>query len=160
MTKAALGYESALYINTGTYAVPVWTEIDLARDVKFSKAKDEIDATSRQSARGGWKAMADGLKSWSAEFDTLVPAAGETPNPAFAALEAAWYANTSVDVLRVRGGVVSDAGPLYAEHVQCQVLGGDEGEPLNDVATINFKLTNGSTVPVRGTTSSGTFTPA
>lgn len=160
MTLPLEGFKNALYVNTGTYAVPVWTEIDLARDVKFTKNKEQIDATSRQSARTGWKASIGGLKDWACEFESLIPAEGETPNAGFAALVAAYNANTTVDILRVRGGLVTDAGAThYAQRVECHVLGGDEGEPLNDVATLSVKLVNASTAPVEGTAGDGNFTP-
>lgn len=149
------GFENYLYVNTGTTESPVWTEIDLARDVNFGKDKGDIDGTSRKTAREGYSANEDGLKSWSAEFDSLIPSEDEDANAALAALDAAYRANTAVDVLRVRGGSVNTDG-CYAERVSCGVFGGSEGEPMNDMATISYTLKN-KAVPSVGTVSSGDF---
>jgi len=80
-----MGYQSALYINTGTYETPVWSELDIVRDVNSLDAVDKVDLTTRGTARLGYKASGYGLreKGWSA--DSLVPAAGET-NLAYDAL--------------------------------------------------------------------------
>lgn len=150
-----LGYENYLYINTGTTESPTWTEIDLARDVNIGKDKNEINADRRATARNGWGAVEDGLKNWSVDFDTLVPASDEDANAAFTALEAAYRANTSVEVLRTRGAAISVDG-TYAEKVTCGVFGGAEGEPLNDMMTISFSL-KAKAVPAFGTVSSSAF---
>ncbi|MCK9492679.1 MAG: hypothetical protein M0Q24_11405 [Sulfurimonas sp.] len=149
------GFENYLYINTNTTESPTWTEIDLAKDVTFNKDKGEIDGTSRKTARDGYSATEDGLKAWSAEFDSLIPSEDEDANAALAALDAAYRANTTVDVLRVRGGSVATDG-CYAERVTCGVFGGSEGEPMNDMSTISYTLKN-KAVPAVGTVSSSEF---
>ena len=150
------GFENYLYVNTNTVESPTWIEIDLARDVNFNKEKTEIDGTSRKTARQGYTATEDGLKSWSCEFDTLIPSEDEDANAAFDELSDAFENNTTVDVLRVRGGSINTDG-AYAERVTCGVFGGAEGEPLNDMATLSYTLKSGSTAPSIGTVSGGAF---
>jgi len=156
-----LGFENFLYINTGVEdgtgenASAVWTEIDLARDVTVTKDKTEVDGTSRVTARGGYTATEDGLKKLSVEFDTLVPAPGESANAAFDLLEARFETNTNVEVLLVRGGPI-DTDSLIAQFMVAGVFGGDDAQPLNDMQAIAFALIN-KTVPTQGTTLSGDY---
>lgn len=152
------GFDNYLYVNTGTTGEPTWSEIDLAKDVTFNKEKNEIDATNRASARLGWEASEDGLKKWSANFDSHVPAEDEDANPAFDALDAAFMNNTSVEILRVRGGSKNDSG-CYAEKVTCGVFGGNESEPVNDMATISYTV-SAKAAPSIGTVSGGGFVEA
>lgn len=159
-----VGFESALYINTGVgdgtgeAGTEVWTEIDLARDVTDNREKDEIDSTSRATARTGYKSVENGLKSFSIEFESLVPKPTETVNPAFAALKAAWAGNTTVEVLMVDGGTKA-TDDLNATFAVCNVFGGSRGEPLNDVTTIKYSV-KAVEAPIEGTTESGAFVPA
>lgn len=155
-----LGYENYLYINTGTGdgtgegGSETWTEIDLARDVTVNKEKDEIDATSRVTARTGWKAVENGLKQFSVEFESLVPAPDEDANTGFTALKTAFNDNTTVEVLLVEGPISTDS--LAATFCVCNVFGGSEGEPLNEMKTISFNL-KAIEAPIDGTTSSSAF---
>ena len=147
---AKVGYQHFLYVNTGTIPAPTWTEVDLARDVTLNREKTEIDATSRATARGGWTATEDGLKSFTAEFESLY----DPGNPAFDALEAAFDANTDVDVLVLDGAVSVDGSA--GVRVTCGVFGGNRSEPLNDVVTVNYSLKN-KDVPASGTVTGGVF---
>jgi hypothetical protein len=157
-----LGYHSALYINTGTYAVPVWSELDLAKDVTNTDAVDKVDVTTRRTARIGYKANEYGLSELGWKFDMLVPAAGET-NAAYDAIEAARMAKDPVDILHTEGGIVTTDG-LPATRAVCGVFGGEKGEPLNNASTrsyeLSFVLNSDQDVPQHGTTSGGGFVPA
>ena len=153
------GYESALYVNTGTFAVPVWTEIDLARDVTHGLDVAEIDATARLTARLGREASEYGLGKWAAEFESLIPNVGDT-NAAFDALLAANRGRTSVDILVVEGGIITTDG-LNATRAICAVLGGKKSEPLKDMSTRAFNciymLNTDMDIEQYGATSGGDF---
>ena len=154
------GFESALYVNTGVPATPVWTEIDLARDVTLDRAKDELDATARATARTGFKATENGLKEFSIEFESLVPKVSEGANAAFDALQTAWKDNTSVEILWTDGGILTTDG-LSAIKAVTNVFGGTRNEPNTDVTTVNFscKLASETDAYLEGVTDSGSFIP-
>ena len=154
------GFESALYVNTGIPATPVWTEIDLARDVTLNRAKDELDATARATARTGYKATENGLKEFSVEFESLVPKVSEGANAAFVTLETAWKDNTTVEILHTDGGVLSTDG-LQAIKAVCNVFGGTRNEPNADVTSVDFscKLASETDAYLEGVTASGAFVP-
>jgi len=158
-----MGYQSALYINTGTYETPVWSELDIVRDVSSLDAVDKVDLTTRGTARLGYKASGYGLreKGWSS--DSLVPAAGET-NLAYDALITAQNAREPVDVLHVEGGVISTDG-LPATRAVCGVFGGAKAEPVGGEASsrafeLSFIQNSDQGVPVNGTTSGSAFVPS
>jgi len=157
-----IGYESSLYINTGTYGTPTWTEITLARDVTANQAVDRIDVTSRITARNGFRANGYGLRELGWSFDMLVPAGGEV-DTAYSALIDAQNDRTPVDILHVEGGLVSVDG-LTATRAVCGVFGGEKGEPLADASTrsfeLSFALNSDQDVPQFGTTSGGAFVPS
>jgi len=157
-----MGYDSALYINTGTYESPTWTEIDLARDVTALDAVDKVDVSTRRTARAGFKANDYGLAELGWKSDILVPGAGDT-NAAYTALEAARKARTPVDILHVEGGIVT-VDSLPATRAVCGVFGGEKGEPLTAASTrsydLSFMLNSDQAVPLYGTTSGGAFVPA
>ena len=154
-----IGYESSLYINTGSFASPTWTEITLARDVTANDTVNRIDVTSRLTARNGYIAEDYGLRTKGFTFDMLVPAAGET-DTAYDEIESARKARTPVDILHVEGGLISTDG-LNAERIVCGVFGGEKGEPLQDASTrsyeLAFILNSDQDVPQDGTTSGGAF---
>lgn len=149
-----VGYENYLYINTGTSGSPIWTEVDLTRDVSKNRDKSEVDATSRSTARNGWKATEDGLKSMGVEFESLKPAPDET-NAAFTALEEAFEDNGSVEALLAEGPIDSGSA-VPAVKAVCGVFGGNESQPLEDMTTVSYTLKNKQT-PVKGTVSGGVF---
>lgn len=154
------GFESVLYVNTATYGSPTWVEVDLARDLTDLRDQEEVDMTTRGTARLGFKAAQAGTTPMGFEFDCLVPAAGET-NSAYTALLAALKARSTVDLLHVEGGDISiDALP--ATRIVCCLTGGGKGEPLSGAATRSFKAifapnTDQSTGPEEGVTASGDF---
>lgn len=160
--RVEMGYNSSLYVNTGTYLSPTWSELDLARDVTGMDSIDKVDVTTRRTARLGFKANDYGLKELGWKADMLVPAAGET-NTAYDELETARKTRDTVDILHVEGGLISTDG-LNATRAVCGVFGGEKGEPLNGASTrayeLSFMLNSDQDVPQYGTTSGGAFVPA
>jgi len=157
-----LGYRSGLYVNTGTFSIPVWVEIDLARDVTATDSVDKIDVTTRRTARYGFKANEYGLAEKGWRVEVLIPASGET-NTAYETLETARRNRTTVDILHVEGGSISTNG-LPATRAICGVFGGEKSEPLSGVATrsyeLSFILNSDQSVPQYGTTLNGEFIAA
>jgi len=157
-----LGFQSALYVNTGTYGSPTWTEIDLARDVTSLGEVSKIDATTRRTARNRYTANVAGLREIGWTVPTLIPAAGES-NTAYEALLAAFEDGSVVDILHVEGGEKNTDG-LSATRAVCRVFGGAKSEPLNDVSSrdfeLSFTLNDDQDVPEFGTMSGGDFVPA
>lgn len=160
--RVEMGYNSSLYVNTGTYGSPVWAELDLARDVTAMDSVDKVDVTTRRTARVGFKANEYGLKELGWKAEMLVPAAGES-NAAYEAIEAARKARSTVDILHVEGGIIS-TDALPATRAVCGVFGGEKGEPLAGASTrsyeLSFILNSDQDVPEYGTTDSGGFVPA
>lgn len=156
------GFEGCLYVNTGTYAAPTWVEIDMARDLTDIRDHEEIDVTTRGTARRGYKAGLAGTTPLGYEFEVLVPAAGES-NSAYTKIRAALKARTNVDILHVEGGDI-DTDDLAATRIICQLTGGGAGEPLSGAKTESYKAQftpNGDQeAPEEGTVSSGAFVPA
>lgn len=141
------GFMNYLYINTSEDETPVWTEIDLAKDVNVNKEKAELNANCRKYAREGFAVVEDGLKTVGYEFDSLVPAVGEAANAGFAALDAAYDNNTAVEVIRADGPKSTEN--ITGERVMCGVFGGTRSEPLEDLATVSFTL-KAKGVPKKG----------
>ena len=158
-TKPLLGRDCFLYVNTGVLAgdgTGTWTEADLATDVTKDESKDDIEVTNRQSARGGWKAFLQGLKQFKIDFDTHLPALGETANAANTALIDAFYSGAEVEVVIAEGNIVTGTD-IPATFVTATVGGGSESQPLNDAVTKALSITNYGT-PLRGTYTTNTPT--
>lgn len=160
MNPREQGFESALYVNTGTYGTPVWTEVDLARDLTDLRDHEETDVTTRGTAKLRLKASQSGTTPRGFEFDSLVPAAAETNN-AYAALMTALKAGSNVDLLHVEGGNIN-TDALPAERLICCLTGGGKGEPLSGASTRSFKAiwtpnSNQTSGPEEGVTASGEF---
>ncbi len=162
MTQVALGRDQYLYVNTGTKAgdgTGTWTEVALATDVNFNREKGEIDVTNRESARSGYTAMAQGLKTFAIEYDTHKPKRNQTPNPGDALLDTAWEDNTDEEIIVANGPI--DAGtdaPTTAYFAVINVGGGAEAQPLNDAVSKAVKLTNVG-APIKGHFLASVFTP-
>lgn len=158
-TPVQIGYESSLYVNSGTYASPTWTEVALARDVTQPDTINRVDVTSKLSARLGYIAEDYGLAQAGFAFDMLVPAAGET-DTAYTTIETARKARTPVDMLAVEGGTLATDG-LTATRIVCAIFGGEKSDPLQDASTrayeMGFVQNSDQDAPEDGTTSGGAF---
>lgn len=138
-----VGLSCALYYNTGTFAVPVWTEIDNARDVTLSLEAGEADASTRGS--GGWRETIQSLKDAGIEFEM----ADDNTDAAFIAIRTAFFNGTSIDALALDG----DSGTSGSQGLRiiAAVSAFSRNEPLEEVVTesITLKPTpNSDSVPV------------
>lgn len=157
------GEQNGLYVNTGTYAAPVWTELDIVESVelKDSVAKNTINV--RRYARLGLQGASFGNKEWGASVTLFVPATGVT-DAAYNALETARKNRTTVDILLVHGGVISTDG-LDAERGAVGVFEGAKTQPSDGTESkqtldLSFMSTTDQPVVEYGTTLAGAFDAA
>jgi len=138
-----VGLSCELNYNTGTFAVPVWSEIDLVRDVTLSLEAAEADASTRGS--GGWRETIQSLKDAGLEFEM----ANDSADAAFTAIKDAFINGTSVDVL-VLDGPVATTGSQGLRMISA-VSAFSRSEPLEEVVTVSSTLKptpNADSVPV------------
>ena len=121
-----VGLSCKLYYNTGSYASPVWAEIDLARDVTLNLEASEADASSRAST---WREFLQALKDASIEFDMLYDAA----DTAWTAIMDAFLNGTAIEILALDG----DSATTGTEGLRatCQVFNCSRNEPLEETVT-------------------------
>lgn len=97
------GFEAKLYRNTGTYATPVWNEVDHIKDLSLGGEKSEHDGTTR--ADGGFKATVGTLIDAPLEF-----AMPWDPDDAdLTAFRTAFFAGTPIE-LAIMDGPMTTVG--------------------------------------------------
>lgn len=69
-SATTVGKDYLLKVNTGTVAVPVWTQIGAQRSADLNRSADSIDVSHKTS--GGWSAKKAGLRSWSIDLGGLM----------------------------------------------------------------------------------------
>ena len=83
------GCASRAYYNTGTFAIPVWVEIPIAKDVTINIESSDLDSTTRGASC--FKLSAQGLKTVSVDMQLLY----QPGTTSFDALRAAYFADTA-----------------------------------------------------------------
>jgi len=127
-----LGMEARLYRNTGTYAVPSWTEIEPVKDVTINLETGEADVTTR--GNDGWRATQATLKDGSIEFEAI----WDDDDAGFAALQTAYFANSTIEILALNDEVTeSGATGLRAT---MSVTNFTRNEPLEEAITASVTL--------------------
>ena len=81
------------------------------------------------------------MKSFKIDFDSHKVALGETPNAANAVIDDAFDDNSTVDVI-VSNGNIHTGTAVDSQYSRCSVGGGSESQPLDDVVTIAYSMTN------------------
>ena len=127
-----LGMNGKLYRNTGTYGVPVWTEITNVKDLTLNLEKGEADVTTR--ANEGWRANQPTLKEASIEFDMV----WDTDDDGFSAIQDAFFNDTTVEVA-VMDGDITD-GTTEGLRATVGVSTFSRGEPLEEAMTVSVTL--------------------
>ena len=94
-----LGMEAKLYRNTGTYAAPVWEEVENVKDLTLNLEAGEADVTTR--ANNGWRATVATLKDAGVEFDMV----WDTEDTDFSAIQDAFFNNTPVEFAIMDGDI-------------------------------------------------------
>jgi hypothetical protein len=126
-----VGLSCKLYRNTGTYAVPVWSEIDLARDVTLSLEVGEADASTRAST---WREFLQTLKEAGIEFEL----ASDSSDTEFTAVKDAFFDNTAIEILALDGDeAVAGSQGLRMTSI---VSSFSRNEPLEETVTISVTI--------------------
>jgi len=132
MAKRKLGHEAKLYRNTGTFDVPVWTEIDNVRDLTRSLEKGEADVTTRANA--GWTATTGALKDLSLEFQMVYDPEDENVT----ALEDAYFDGDQIEFAIMDGDInVTDNKGVRAT---MEVFNFSQAEALAEAILIDVSL--------------------
>jgi len=97
-----VGYEGALYYNSGTSGSPIWVEIDTTRDVTLNMSANDVDDTSRTT--NGWRSRLQGLKEWGADFEMVY----NTANTAWQKVREAFIDGTVIEILILDGDISVD----------------------------------------------------
>ena len=138
-----VGLSCELSRNTGSYAVPVWSELDLARDVTVSLEAAEADASSRSS--GGWRETIQSLKDASIEFEMV----NDSADSGFTAVKNAFIDGTNLEVLALDGPVATTGS--QGLRMTSAVSAFSRSEPLEETVTVSTTLKptpNTDSVPV------------
>lgn len=127
------GHEYKLYINiTGTFAIPVWTLIDNARNVSTNPNESLVEARTRRT--GADMSYQYGDRDWEISFEMV-------PDPAdanYTAIREAWIDRAVVDVAALSGLVdtVGSEGPRFIAVVQFNERGESEADPVFQTITL------------------------
>ncbi len=125
-----VGLSCKLYRNTGTYAAPVWVEIDIVKDVTLNMETGEAEASSRAST---FKEFFGALKDTNIEFDVLYDAA----DAQFIVLRTKFFDGTSIDIVAFDGAAATGAQGL---RMTAFVAGFTRNEPLEETVTVNITM--------------------
>lgn len=128
---AKTGGDCKLYINTGSWASPTWTEVTNVRDLTMSLSKTLADASRRVSA---WKQYVSGQKDTRITFQMV----WDDEDTNFQLFLDAYNNDTTVECLVISGAYnVAGTEGLRAvfEIANCQ-----RNEPLDDVVTAEIEL--------------------
>lgn len=147
---STIGHDAAIYFNTGTPTIPVWTEIPCVRDVNLDLTSSEVDDTCRST--DGWRSRIQGLKEWGANFDMV----HDNDDAGWELVRAAYFNKTKIEVLILDNDISIDG----AEGVQGDIYVSDfsEAQPLDDIIT-NSVVLLGSGTPVWVETAMGAPAP-
>ena len=123
---ALIGLSCKLFINTGTYAVPTWTEVTIARDVALNLEATEAEASSRAST---WKEYMVGLKDAGIEFDILYEGADTN----YVLLRDAFLDGTDIELLVFDGASVTVGN--QGLRATCKITGFGRSESMEEAVT-------------------------
>jgi hypothetical protein len=139
-----LSENACLYLNSGTYGAPSWTEVTNAKDVTLGLEGSEVDVSTR--AGQGWTESVQGLLTASIDFNMLWDR-GST-DAAFLAIQAAFFAKTSVEMLVLDGDVAATDGLSQGLRAICMVSTFNRNETLGEALTVDVSLK-----PIKNTSS-------
>ena len=143
---AILAEDAKLYYNTGSYAVPAWTEICNVMDLTLSLEQSEVEVTRRCS--GGFRDYLNGLIDAGVEFKMLY----DNNDAAFTAFQDAFFNKTNVE-LAVMDGAIATTGSEGLRAIM-MVRSFTRNESLGEALTVDVSLK-----PVVNTADSGSHAP-
>ena len=126
-----LGLDCELFHNSGTYGTPTWGACNAVKDASFEIAVNEVDASRRGS--GGWRLNVTTLK----EATLNVTFIKDKADAVFTAIEAAFQANTAMELVVYDGGNASGSDGLDA---MWQVTQWNETQDLEGVVQIEATM--------------------
>jgi hypothetical protein len=127
MAGKKVGLSCKLFNNTGTFAVPVWAEITIARDVTLNMEAGEAEASSRANT---FREYLQALKDAGIEFDMLFDGA----DVQFGLIKDAYFDNTTLDLLALDGASATSGNSGL--RMVCVVTGFTRNEPLEEAVTV------------------------
>lgn len=135
MGRTLKGRAAKLYRNTGTWAIPVWTEIDIIKDAKYQLSPQMTDVTVRK--HGAWKRQEQTLLDFSAEFDLRVQV-DKLADANYVALRDAAVNATPIEFAFTNGPIATAGNEML--RITCELSGFGEEQPLGDDVKINVSL--------------------
>ena len=136
-----LGLDAKTYRNTGTYDVPIWTEVPNVKDVTMNLESGEADVSTRANA--GWRATVATMKEGTIEFEML----WDTEDAGFTAIKNAYFNNTPIEMAVMDGPIaVPGAQGLRASF---SVMSFSRKEALEEALTVSvtLKITHSAHAP-------------
>lgn len=139
MAAIKLGRNCSINRNTGTYGSPTWTVVPYVKDATLNLAKNEADATVRNSA---FELMVGANKQVSVEFEIVE----DTSDAGWTALNASYHSGTEIDMAVLNGA----AATVGSKGVRAywEVMNFDRNEQLTGIVT--RKVTIKPTWPTDG----------
>lgn len=125
-----VGLDAKLYRNTGTYASPVWNEIDTVRELTVGLEKTKAEATARLSR---WRRHGVGLKAAPITMQIL----DDPEHDDYLTLRNAWLNDTVLD-LAIATGAITASGTEYFR-ADYHIFSFQRGQPLEEMATIDIE---------------------
>lgn len=127
-----LGFNAHIYRNTATYGAPTWAEITNVKDLKLGMSGDEVDVTTRAGL--GYKQTEPGLIDANIEFGMV----WDTGDVDFTAIQAAFLARTSMDILALDG--LESVGGSQGLRMTAKVTKFDRDEPVAGVLGVTVTM--------------------
>jgi predicted secreted protein len=124
-----LGMEAKLYRNSGSFATPVWSELENVKDLTLNLEAGEADVTTR--GNGGWRATIATLKDGSIEFDMV----WDTADANFTSIKDAFFNGTAVE-FAVMDGAIATTGS-QGLRASMSITGFSRSEALEEAIMVN-----------------------
>lgn len=126
------GVDCKIYLNTGTYATPTWTEWTSIVNATLNMEVGEFDASRRGS--GAWRERGTTLRDISVDGECIK----DKDDTTFVAIESSVQSNASVELLIMDG----DRTSANSDGVRglFRALSWNEGQELEEGVSIDFNF--------------------
>ena len=130
-----LGLAAKIYRNTGTFATPIWDEIDNVVNLTINLEKADADVSTRGG--DGWRQIAVTLKDGTVDFEMI----WDKGDADFTAIKDAFFDNTQIDIWALDGDSTTSGNEgLRAE---MEVANFTRNEELEDALRVDVSLRPG-----------------
>ncbi len=127
-----VGIFGHLAYNTGTYGVPVWTDIPIAHEVEIKADAGLVEANTRGNAP--FKAFVRSLTDIEFSFKVVK----DTSSTVYSMLQTAFLAGTAVDLVALNGPSTTGSG---SEGFRAVCVLGEFSESQGDEGVIEVSVT-------------------